>query len=125
MNPDSATARYREDAIANAPPIKIVRMLYQGALRFLDRALECDSDDLTSDFLPMVQRADAIVAELRCSLREDAAPEVTENLKQLYLFVETELARAIGDRDPEHLVHARQVLATLSQAWAEANPEAA
>ncbi len=124
MNRDSATARYREEAVENAPPIKIVRMLYQGAVRFLDRALAADADDPGSEFVLMVQKADAIVTELRCSLREEEAPEIAENLKQLYLYVETELARSIRDRDAEHLTNARQVLATLGEAWAVANPEA-
>ena len=121
MNPDSAASRYRNEAFENAPPVKIVRMLFQGGLRFLDRAAACDPQDPASEFAHWVHRTDAIITELRCSLDASHDAQLAEQLRQLYLFVETELAKAIRDRDLEHLENARRVLETLDQAWAETN----
>lgn len=117
MNPNLAADTYRREAVENAPPIKIVRMLYQGALRFLDKAEACDPDGAGSEFSYWLWRADAVVSELRVSIRRDQAPEISDNLEQLYFFVEAEIARAIGTRDTTHVQNARRVLATLLEAW--------
>ena len=65
MDPRAAADAYRSSSIENAPPIKIVRLLYQGALRFLDQAAREDPSDPTSGFLNLIGRADAIITELR------------------------------------------------------------
>ena len=117
MKPDSAANAYREEALETAPPIKIVRLLYKGALRFLDRALAVDPADPGSEFVALVSRADAIVSELRLSLDAERAPQVAEPLCELYLFVEDQLQRAMRERDPSRLLPARKVLATLDEAW--------
>ena len=119
MTPDSAANAYREEALETAPPIKIVRLLYQGALRFLDRALAADAADPGSEFLALVSRADAVVCELRLSLDAERAPEVAVPLRELYLFIEAQLQRAMTERDPAPLRAARSVLATLYEAWAK------
>ncbi len=117
MNSESAARAYREEAITSAPPIKLVRMLYQGALRFLDKAIESDPNDPQSAFVDSLGRVDAIVTELRFALQKDHAPDVSNSLESLYLFVESQLLQAQVQRSCEPLPHARKVLATLSDAW--------
>jgi flagellar secretion chaperone FliS len=117
MNPQTALDTYRRDSIENAPPLKLVRMLYQGAMRFLDRAMECEAKDPRSQFVHFVSRADAIVTELRVSLEKSHAPDVAENLEQLYLFCESEMQRAMTGRDPSTLPAVRKVLSQLLEAW--------
>lgn len=119
MNPQAALDTYKRNAIENAPPIKVVRMMYQGALRFIDRALECDAADPRSQFVHWLYRADAVVAELRLSLDKTKAPQVADSLEQLYLFCEGELQRSLRERDPSRLAAVRQVLSNLLQAWTE------
>lgn len=117
MNPQSALDTYRRDSIENAPPLKLVRLLYQGALRFLDRAMACEAKDPRSQFVAWVARADAIVTELRVSLEKSHAPEVAVDLEQLYLFCESEMQRAMNQRDASSLPAVRKVLAQLLEAW--------
>jgi flagellar protein FliS len=119
MNQGSAANAYLEGALETAPPIKIVRLLYQGALRFLDRALAADPGDPGSEFVELVSRADAVIYELRLSLDAERAPEVAGPLCELYLFIEAQLQRAMTERDPAPLRAARSVLATLYEAWAK------
>lgn len=113
----TAASAYREAAIASAPPIKIVRLLYQGAIRFLDRAIACDARDPGSRFVDWLARADAIVSELRLSLVKEHAPEMADALEQLYLFAEAQIQRAMSERSVEPAHHARSVLATLLEGW--------
>ena len=117
MHQKNAAHAYREAAFDNAPPIKIVRLLYQGALRFLDQAAQETPGDSTSKYTYYVLRADSIVAELRLALAKEHAPKIAEELEQLYLFVEGRLRAAIAERDKQHIAAARQVLANLLEAW--------
>ena len=117
MKSEDAAQAYLAGAIENAPPIKIVRMLYQGALRFLAQALEQDAEDTKSKFIELVNRVDAIVIELRCALDHDADPEVSAQLEQLYLFAESRLGVVLIERTKEPLLEVRQVLETLLEAW--------
>ncbi len=113
-----AAEAYLTASVENAPPIKIVRMLYQGALRFLLQAEAEDPSDPHSKFIEFCGYADAIVAELRLSLRDDVGGEdVVEQLKGLYLFCEGEITRAMLDRTVEPLPGVRTVLAKLLEAW--------
>lgn len=117
MNPRNAASAYRESSIENAPPIKIVRMLYQGALRFLERADAASVDPADAQFLYLVTRAESIVTELRIALEPAHAPQVAENLEQLYLFVEERLRHAVLTKSKAPLAEARAVLTNLLDAW--------
>lgn len=113
-----AAEAYLASAVENAPPIKIVRMLYQGALRFIMQAEGEDAAAPSSSFVQFCSDADAIVAELRLALDAGhGSPEVVDSLTQLYLFCEGELQRAMIDRSPAPLAGVKQVLTTLLEAW--------
>lgn len=119
MNPKSAAAAYREAALENAPPLKVVHLLYEGALRFIDQAVQVDPGTEPLAFQEKLGRADAVVSELRLSLDHGPAPELSERLDALYLFVEERLRTAILDRSTEPLPAARNVLETLLDGWKE------
>ena len=69
----SAADAYKSSSVENAPGIKVIRMLYEGALRFLDRALALETDD--PQFGVWVTRADAVITELRLALDREHAAE--------------------------------------------------
>jgi flagellar protein FliS len=119
MNSKHAAAAYKQDTFENAPPLKIVRMLYAGAIRFLDQAGSCDADDSESEFVYWVGRADAIVCELRIALvaPTEGDPTIQQNLEDLYLFVEKKLCGAMASHNEEPVAEARSVLVTLLEAW--------
>jgi len=119
MDSRTAAGAYREAAFENAPPIKIIRMLYSGALRYIDQALAEKTGGLGSRFAYLVMRADSIVAELRLALLREHAPEVVENLEQLYLFVEDRLRAGMREESKAPLEEARKVLVSLLEAWTQ------
>ena len=118
QNPTAADA-YRRAALENAPPIKIIRLLYQGALRFLDEAAQVDPEADPQRFQDRLHRAEAVVVELRISLEKEHAPELCLELERLYLFVEDKLREAVLGRTAEPITAARSVLNTLFLAWQE------
>lgn len=118
MDPRSAANAYQSSSIENAPPIKVVRMLYQGAVRFLDQAAREDPSDPRSDFLHLVGRADAIISELRLALDHSVdESDMTANLERLYLYCEGELSLVCVERTAERLPAVREILVTLLDAW--------
>lgn len=116
-NAHNAADAYRAGAIENAPPLKILRMLYAGAIRFLERAKAIDPGEDPLAFTDALGRADAIVAELRCALDRDHAPEVVDPLESLYLFIERQIAEAQLERSSAPLEPSVRVLTTLLDAW--------
>ncbi len=118
-DPRSVAQAYLQSTVENAPPIKIVRLMYEGALRFLDRAAAAESSALGSERTRWLSRADAIVNELRASLDHSHDPRVSQELDRLYLFVHERIAHAIIDEDPSQIPGARKVLVTLLEGWKE------
>ena len=108
---------YQAAAIENAPPLKIVRMLYNGCLRFIDRALVCHEEGDLPKFNYNVGKAEAIVSELRSSLDSERAPEIAEQLEGLYLFVFAQFIEAIASAKSQPLIDAREVVEVLLDAW--------
>ncbi|MEZ6016019.1 MAG: flagellar export chaperone FliS [Planctomycetota bacterium] len=123
MNHAAAADVYRRSAVENAPPIKVVRLLYEGALRFLAKAREFDAKDPRSQFVEFTSRADAIVTELRAALDHSLNDEVTESLEQLYLFCGSELSRALLERTADPIPAVERVLRTLLDGWLHVEAE--
>lgn len=113
----SAADHYLESAVENAPPIKLVRMLAEGSVRFLDRAIATSPSTDRKSFVSWAKKADAIVIELRLSLVKIEGSDVASNLEALYLFCEERIGKALLHDDPAPLLEARQVLAILLDAW--------
>lgn len=116
MNAKSAALIYRQSTFENAPPIKIVRLLYEGALRYIDRA-ETQLTAGQPGWASWVARADAIVEELRLALDQEQDPQTCQQLDALYEYVLHRLAVSVAERSPEPLREARRVVATLNEAW--------
>lgn len=121
MNPRSAAETYRRQSIEHAPPVKVVQLLYAGALRFLDQALASDPKAPGAGgtaFAESLARADEIVIELRLALDPSVAPELVASLQQLYFYAEERISEALTTREHAPARAARDVLATLQQGWA-------
>ena len=92
MNSHNAALAYRQASFENAPPIKIVRLLYEGAIRYIDRAQQLLDDGEKPSWTYWVGRADAIVEELRLSLDPSHGEELCKELERLYEYVQNRLA---------------------------------
>ena len=112
-----AAKAYQQQAVLTASKEKLVVMLFDGALRHVDRAKR----HLASNDVPGVgealSRAFAIVGELRSSLDHGQGGEIAENLERLYGFVQDRIVVANRDREMAPLDEAREVLVTLKEGW--------
>lgn len=112
-----AARLYRERAIEGASPARIVRMLLEGALRRIDKAVACDARDPRSTFVADLGRAEEIVTELSLAIDADKAPELSKSTLALYEFAGARLRAAMSKREPAPALEARDVLARLHDAW--------
>ena len=117
MESQNPAQTYRAAALENAPPLKIVRMLYHGCLRFIDQAVAAHAEGDLPRFNGFIGRAEAIVSELRSSLDREQSPELAEQLEGLYLFAFARMIDAIATSTVEPLDEAREVLEVLLDAW--------
>jgi flagellar protein FliS len=115
--PGTAAAAYRSANVENAPPLKLVQMLYEGALRFLSQAETAHAAGENARFQERCLRMIAIVTELRAALDPAHSPELAANLEALYLFAEGAVRDAMQAESTARLAPARDVLATLLDGW--------
>lgn len=118
MNHTDAAAAYRTATFENAPPIKILHLLYEGAIRFLERARGLGPEH--EEFRKYVHRADEIVSELRASLSHEPSPEFSANLESLYVFIQDELGSTLVEGREDGIENSIRILETLLDGWKQA-----
>jgi flagellar protein FliS len=110
---------YRSTDVSTAGRLKLLIMLYEGALRFAARADEAISTGDMAAKGAMIGKVIAIVDELNNTLDHGQAPEIAANLARLYEFTRDRLLRANVRNDAQPLREAANVLKTLHSAWVE------
>lgn len=108
---------YRRQQVNSASPLQLVIMLYDGALRFMDRAAEAIEARQREEQNAMLQRAQRIVTELMSCLDMNQGGEIAQNLLGLYTFVYSELVEANLTDDPQRVRNAARVMSELREGW--------
>jgi flagellar protein FliS len=127
MNPYDAKRAYTESAVLTAPPERLVVMLYDGAIRFLNQSAVAMRAGNQRVFLDRVQRGEAIITELNLTL-DMRQGEVAERLRAIYQFCNLHLTAATVEGDPRKIDDVVRLLSELREAWqqiAAAPPAAA
>ena len=121
MNLSNAWKSYRQTATRTAPPGQLVLMLYDGAIRFSERALEgFQQDDPATSNMTInnnLQRAQEIIQELNWSLNMDEGGEVAVVLRQLYEYLDRRLHESNVKKEQEGIRESIRRLAVLRDAW--------
>ena len=113
---------YHQTATTTAPPGQIILMLYDGALRFLERALEgfrcADPTELTLTVHNNLQRARDIIRELNCCLNLESGGDLAETLRRLYDYFEHRIHTSNIRKKREGIEEVIGHLSVLRDAWA-------
>jgi len=119
MNPHDV---YKQASVATSPG-KLVVMLYDGLLKFMDEAAgKIDQKDIEGAHKALL-RAQDIVLELRSTLAIDEAPELGQNLYDLYSFMYGKLVDANRLKESVPIAEIRPVVTELRDAFAQAETE--
>ena len=121
MNANDPVQTYREIQIKTANQIRLIIMLYDGAIRRLNLALDCFSErhkryDQINTHLVAAQD---IVSELMASLDFDRGSTIAKNLFSIYGFMSRQMLEGNIRKDPEPLRDVRRLLIELRDAWDE------
>lgn len=114
---------YKKIATQTASPGQLVLMLYDGAIRFLEKSLAGFQFDDPLEFCATVhnniQRAQAIINEMNRSLNMEGGGEVSENFRRLYSYLENRLQEANIHKRKEPIEEVIGRLTVLRDSWAE------
>ncbi len=123
MNTVNPWQSYRKVATQTAPPGQLVLMLYEGAIRFLERALGgFDYDDPAEFHLTInnnVLRAQEIIRELNVSLNMAEGGAFADNLRRLYDYLDNRLMESNLKKESSGIREVIQRLGVLRDAWAQ------
>ncbi len=112
--------QYSQVQIKTANKGKLIIMLYQGAIRFMKKAVQqLEQKDMEGKGKSLI-RAQDIVLELLYALDQDMLAKGNElalNLQRLYLYCYRRLVRANVDMDPEPIKEVAALMASLLEAW--------
>ncbi len=110
--------QYKETKIATANQGKLIVMLYDGAIKFLNIAMENLDSAKTYDVANTnIIKAQDIITELLLSLNMKEGGEISGNLFNLYLYFKKQLLEANIKKDRELLKPVLDNLKTLRDAW--------
>lgn len=109
--------RYLETAVETASPARLIVMLYDGAIRFINEAAYAMQQRDYETQNAKLQRAQKILAELISSLDFDKGGEVAENLFRLYTYMYNQLVEANINDDTARLEHVVGLLCEIREAW--------
>lgn len=113
---------YRQTATLTAPPGQLVLMLYEGALRSLERALPGFSHHDPAQANMMVhnnlQRAQDIIRELNYALNMEQGGDCASTLRQLYDYFDRRLWESNVNKKSQGVEEVIEHLTELRDAWA-------
>jgi flagellar protein FliS len=123
----NALSAYRETRIKTASQGQLVVMLYDEALKHLDRGLELLGLNASGKKDPgkiehvnkAILKTQDIITELMVSLDFDQGGEIAKNLFSLYTWFNKELLEANIKQDRRRLTIIRNMISDLRSAWSE------
>ncbi len=107
---------YKEVEIETASGLKLVVMLYTGAIKFLNIAKDGISNKKLDIANNNIIKAQDIISELMTSLNFDAG-EIAHNLYSLYIYINRRLLEANIEKNTEIINEIIKLLVTLKEAW--------
>ena len=117
----NAYQTYVEDEIVTADPIRLVQLLYQGAIEAVGSArVNLASGDIKGRFAAST-KAIEILTELSSSLNHEQGGELSARLAALYDYMQRRVIDGNQQQIDAPLAEVGQLLTTLGEAWFNLN----
>lgn len=108
---------YLRNKVLTASPRELRLMLYDGALKFCQQAIEAiNAQDIEAGFEALM-RAQKIVLELSTSLKHDVEPDLCAKLSALYTYMYRLLVDANMNRQTQPIEEAIRLLEYERGTW--------
>jgi len=115
--PTNRYPNYIDEEILTANPIRLVQMLYRGALDSITSARRYLKLGDIRARSRAISKALTIVTELSLSLNHSVGGDLSKNLAELYAHTEMLLIQANVKQSDPPLAEAERLLSTLLEAW--------
>ncbi len=110
---------YRTTEINTADRVRIISLMYDGAVNFINLAKEKLLEGDVAGKGLYTGKATAIIGELASSLNMEAGGEIAKNLKMLYDYILDRLLYANLNSDKNSYDEAIRVLNIIREGWKE------
>ena len=114
---------YPQVSLKTAAPGQLVLMLFEGAIRFLERAetgfVLDDPSEANETVHNNIQRAQEILHELNMALDLTNGGELAQTLRSLYEYLDRRLIESNLRKQADGVLEAKRHLTTLREAWAQ------
>jgi len=111
---------YKKTEIETASPAKLVLLLYDGALKRLNRALESLKQGALEEAHENLIKVQEILVELMLALDWKVGGDLAPRLHSLYDFMYRHLVQANIKGDAEAVSEVIKLMSTLREGWEEA-----
>jgi flagellar protein FliS len=108
---------YKNVQASTASKERLMALLFEAALRHMRAGRAALERKDRSTFFTAMDKAAAIVIELSSTLKTEAAPELCQQLKEIYGFVVGRLAQASVRLDPELVAEAERAFTPVAEAF--------
>ena len=123
MPNNDAFKEYKKTQVNTANQAKLIIMLYDGAIKFINRAIELMPKDSVSNIEEVhnnIVKAQDIIYELTSSLNMEVG-EISQKLFSIYMYINSKLTLANVNKDDKPLKEVKKYLIELRNAWEEAS----
>lgn len=111
----NAYAQYQNNSVMTATPAELTLMLYNGAIKFCNLAIEAmDKGNIQESHINCV-KAQNIIAELRATL--DSKYPIAKEMDALYDFVYASLVEANINKDTQKIQDALGIIREFRDVW--------
>jgi flagellar protein FliS len=111
---------YKNIQASTASKERLMALLFEAALRHIRQGRVALERKDSAAFFAAMDKASAIVIELKCTLKPDHAPKLCEDLQDIYGFVIGRLVEAAVSRDPKYLTEAERAFAPVADGFIQA-----
>ncbi|EKE02025.1 MAG: Flagellar protein FliS [uncultured bacterium] len=118
MNP--YLKQYQQTEVQTASPEKLLIMLYDGAIQFLNKAKTGIANKNIEEIHNNIIGAQKIISEFMNTLDMEVGGEVAQNLYNLYEYLHYRLVQANIKKDNDMVDEVLTHLKDLKQTWEEA-----
>lgn len=115
----AVTNEYLENEILTASPHRLHLLVVDGAIRFARQGLAAMEERQWEKAGNFLSRARDCVTELIGGINGEAAPQLAEDLKTVFLFAYRQLVVAELEQQPSHIRDAVRLLQVHRETWVE------
>lgn len=117
MSATNLQTAYKQNAMNTASPGELTLMLYNGCLKFINRAKLAMEENNIEQRNNNIARAEAIIRELMVTLKTDS--DIGKNMLTLYDFIVHLLIQANINNDLKSLEEAERFVTEFRDTWKE------